>query len=167
MASDGIPQLHRDQLGVIAYNLQAIKTGEDQWNQRENIRRTGDDDAYAWPPVSAEEAIEEAVIKGLVIPKLSRNKLKDTQKWPKWQKQEWGQVTKCEKQDMFGPPIPRPINCNTVILPWVWTYLHEKIEPDNFEEVKKARDTCNGGKRYGRAVTLADTYSACVVYPTQ
>ena len=47
MTSDGIPQLHFDQLNVIAHHLHAIKTGEDQWNQRENIRRTGDDDAYA------------------------------------------------------------------------------------------------------------------------
>ena len=71
MTSDGIPQLHSAQLNVIAHHLHAIRTGDDQWQQKENIRRTGDNDAYAWPPISA-EAIEEAVIKGLAIPKLSR-----------------------------------------------------------------------------------------------
>jgi hypothetical protein len=64
MTSDGIPQLHFDQLNVIAHHLHAIGSGEDQWQQKENIKRAGDDDACAWPPMSA-EAIEEAVIKGL------------------------------------------------------------------------------------------------------
>jgi hypothetical protein len=31
MTSDGIPQLHFDQLNVIAHHLHAIRTGEDQW----------------------------------------------------------------------------------------------------------------------------------------
>jgi hypothetical protein len=165
MTSDGIPQLHFDQLNVIAHHLHAIRTGEDQWNQKENIKRTGDDDAYAWPPISA-EAVEEAVIKGLAIPKLSRRKLKDTDSWPRWRQQEWSQLTKYDKQSMFGEPIPRPLDRDTVILPWVWTYLH-KIDPNSLEEVEKARGTCNGGKRYGRAVTLAETYAACVEHPAQ
>ena len=165
MTSDGIPQLHFDQLNVIAHHLHAIKTGDDQWNQKDNIRRTGDDEAYAWPPISA-EAIEQAVIKGLAIPKLSRKKLRHTDTWPRWRKQEWGQLTKYDKQEMFGTPTPRPIDRNTVILPWVWTYLH-KIDPNSLEEVEKARGTCNGGKRYGRAVTLAETYAACVEHPAQ
>jgi hypothetical protein len=93
MTSDGIPQSHFDQLNVIAHHLHAIRSGEDQWQQKENIKRTGDDDACAWPPTSA-EAIEGAVIKGLAIPKLARQKLTDTDKWPKWRKQEWGQLTK-------------------------------------------------------------------------
>ena len=67
---------------------------------------------------------------------------------------------------MFGGPIPRPIDRNTVILPWVWTYLH-KIDPNTLEEVEKGRGTCNGGKRYGRALTLAETYAACVEHPAQ
>ncbi len=165
MTSDGIPQLHFDQLNVIAHHLHAIRTGEDQWKQKENIILTGDDDAYAWPPISA-EAIEQAVIKGLAIPKLSRKKLKDTDTWPTWRKQEWGQLTKYDNQDMFGKPIPRPLDRDTVILPWVWTYLH-KIDPNSLEEVEKARGTCNGGKRYGKAGTLAETDAACVEHPAQ
>jgi hypothetical protein len=93
MTSDGIPQLHFDQLNVIAHHLHAICTGEDQWQQKENIKKTGDDDAYTWPPISA-EAIEEAVIKSLAIPKLSRKKLIHTEEWPIWRKSEWGQLVK-------------------------------------------------------------------------
>ena len=40
MTSDGIPQLHFDQLNGIAHHLHAIKMGEDQWKQSENIRCT-------------------------------------------------------------------------------------------------------------------------------
>jgi hypothetical protein len=73
MTSDGTPQLHFDQLNVIARHLHAVRTGEDQWQQRENIELAGDDDAHAWPPMSA-EAIDEAIIKGLAIPKTIQTK---------------------------------------------------------------------------------------------
>ena len=81
MTSDGIPQLNFNELNVISHHLHAIRTGEDQWNQKENTRQT--DGAYAWLLISA-EAIKEAVIKVLAIPKLLKNKLvKDTEKWLK------------------------------------------------------------------------------------
>jgi hypothetical protein len=67
---------------------------------------------------------------------------------------------------MFGQPCPRPRDNESVVLPWVWTYLH-KIDPNTLLEVEKARGTCNGGKRYGRAVTLAETFAACVEHPAQ
>jgi hypothetical protein len=165
MTSDGIPQSHFDQLNVAAHHLHAIGSGEDQWQQKENIKRAGDDDACAWPPMSA-EAIEEAVIKGLAIPKLSRWKLTDTDEWPKWRKEEWGQLTKCDTQEMSGQPCRRPPDRDTVVLPWVWTHSH-KIDPNSLEEVEKARGTCNGGQRHGKAVTLAETHAACVEHPAQ
>ena len=37
-----------------------------------------------------------------------------------------------------------------------------KENPLTTVEEPKARVTCNGGKRYGEAVTLAETYTACV-----
>lgn len=165
LTSDGIPQLHFDQLNVIAHHLHTIRTGEDLWKQKENIRLTGDDDLYAWPPISA-EAIEEAVVKGLAIPKLSQKKLINTEEWPTWRASEWGQLTKYDNQIMFGTPCLRPRDDDSVILPWVWTYLH-KIDPNTLEEVVKTRGTCNGGKGYGKAVTLAETYAACVEHPAQ
>ena len=86
--SEGIPQMHFDQLNVVAHHLHTMKTQEDQWNQLENTWLTGDNDANVWPPISA-EAITEAATKGLAMPKLSRKKLKDAETWPKWRKQEW------------------------------------------------------------------------------
>jgi hypothetical protein len=112
------------------------------------------------------KAIDKAVIKGLAIPKLSRRKLNDTEKWPQWRQQEWGQLTKCDLQEMFVRPhaeILGPQHCHTAL---VWTCLH-KIDPNSLEEVEKARGTCNGGKRHGKAVTLAETYAACVEHPAQ
>ncbi len=35
------------------------------------------------------------------------------------------------------------------------------------EIIEKARATCNGGKRHGKAVTIAETYAACVEQPAQ
>jgi hypothetical protein len=57
------------------------------------------------------------------------------------------------------PPEP-----DTVILPWVWTYLY-KVDPITLEDVDKSRGTCNGGTRFGKVVTLAETYAACVEQP--
>jgi hypothetical protein len=57
---------------------------------------------------------------------------------------------------MFGDPVPKPHNAIT--LPFVWTYIIKDGQP-------KARATCNGGPRYGKAVTLAQTYANCVEQP--
>jgi hypothetical protein len=42
-----------------------------------------------------------------------------------------------------------------------------KIDPVTGEIVGKARGTCNGGKRHGKAVTIAETHAACVEQPAQ
>jgi hypothetical protein len=42
---------------------------------------------------------------------------------------------------MFGTPVSRP--SQATVLPFVWTYLMKD------GTTKKARGTCNGGKRYG------------------
>ena len=47
-------------------------------------------------------------------------------------------------------------------LPFVWTYLYKD---NGIKIIQKARGTCNGGKRYGKAVTLAHTYASCVEQP--
>jgi hypothetical protein len=57
---------------------------------------------------------------------------------------------------MFGDPIPRPKGA--VVLPFVWIYLLKEGKP-------KARATCNGGKRFGCAVTMSETYATCVEQP--
>ena len=40
-----------------------------------------------------------------------------------------------------------------------------KLDPITGAPIYKARCTCNGGKRYGKAVTLAETYATCVAQP--
>jgi hypothetical protein len=84
----------------------------------------------------------------------------------KWRKTEWTQLSKYQNQGMFGEPCERPDDPNAVILPFVWTYVH-KIDPLTGAIVEKARGTCNGGKRHGKAVTIAETYAACVEQPAQ
>jgi hypothetical protein len=59
---------------------------------------------------------------------------------------------------------PAPPDPDTVILPWVWTYLY-KVDPITLEDVQKSRGTCNGGTRFGKVVTLAETYATCVKQP--
>ena len=60
---------------------------------------------------------------------------------------------------MFGAPILRPYLA--IVLPFVWTYLM-KEDPLTGILRRKSRGTCNGGKRYGKAVTVAETYATCV-----
>ena len=40
-----------------------------------------------------------------------------------------------------------------------------KLNPLTLQEKEKARGTCNGGPRLGKAITLAKTYAACLEQP--
>ena len=93
---------------------------------------------------------------------LTRTQLKKRDDHVQWKEAEWSQHNKCRQQGMFGDPIPRPIGA--VVLPFVWTYL-TKLDPLTGATIYKARGTCNGGKRFGKAVTLAETYATCVEQP--
>jgi hypothetical protein len=156
MADHGVPQLHLDQLNVIAHHLDAIRQERTQ----------------SWPglptdmPPLEDEDIEAAISKGLAIPRMTRRTVMSSPEAPKWRKTEWTQLSKYQNQGMFGDPCERPNDPNAVILPFVWTYVH-KIDPLTNEVVEKARGTCNGGKRHGKAVTIAETYAACVEQPAQ
>ena len=156
MADHGVPQLHLDQLNVIAHHLDAIK------QQR----------VESWPglptdmPPLEDEDIDAAISKGLAIPRMTRRTAMRTPEAPRWRTTEWTQLSKHQNQGVFGDPCPRPDDPNAVILPFVWTYVH-KIDPLTNEIVEKARATCNGGKRHGKAVTIAETHAACVEQPAQ
>ena len=63
---------------------------------------------------------------------------------------------------MFGTPIPWPDGAT--VLPFVCTYLLKQC-PVTGQLIYKARATCNGGPRYGKAVTIAETYATCVEQP--
>jgi hypothetical protein len=117
------------------------------------------------PPLDDED-IDAATHKGLAIPRMTRRTVMRSPEAAKWRTTEWTQLTKYQNQSMFGDPCERPNDPNAVILPFVWTYVH-KIDPITGEIVEKARATCNGGKRHGKAVTIAETYAACVEQPAQ
>jgi hypothetical protein len=141
LTASGIPQLHFDQLHAIAHHLHVLKYGED-YNLWE--------DTTTWPAID-EETIHQAVADNHVAVKFTRRQLKPRSGWQNWIESEWKQLDLYQAQNMFGTPIRRP--AQATVLPFVWTYLFKDgIKP-------KARGTCNGGKRYGKAVTLAHTYA--------
>ena len=65
---------------------------------------------------------------------------------------------------MLGDPIPRPPSKKDkegklkplMVFLFVWTYL---LKDGN---TPKARGTCNDGKCYAQAITMAHTYASCV-----
>lgn len=93
---------------------------------------------------------------------LTRAKLQLQPDFDKWIRGEWNQLDKYELQHMFGDPIPWPDGAT--VLPFVWTYILKEC-PTTDALILKARATCNGGPRYGRAVTMAETYATCVEQP--
>jgi ribosomal protein S12 len=92
----------------------------------------------------------------------TRAQLKKQPDYQEWRKSEWRQHDKCAVQDMFGEPIPCPHGA--IVLPFVWDYM-TKEDPLTGLLIMKARGTCNGGKKLGKAVTIAETYAACVEQP--
>jgi hypothetical protein len=150
------PELHLDQLSVIAQHLDAIKQNRTE----------------SWPgntidmPLLDDENIEAAIYKGLAISRMTRQTVMQSPDTSKWLTTEWTQLSKYLNQGMFGDPCARPDDPNAVILPFVWTYIH-KIDPITNEIVEKARGTWNGGKHHGKTVTIAETYAACVEQPAQ
>ena len=93
---------------------------------------------------------------------LTRAQLKKRPDYQQWRMAEWAQHNKYRTQKMFGAPIKRPHGAT--VLPFVWAYCI-KVDPRTGQPIFKARCTCNGGKRYGKAVTLAETYATCVAQP--
>jgi hypothetical protein len=188
----GVPQLHFDQLSVIARHLTSMRNDEiESQNKEFNIETDPipqmpdhefnidadpvprvNPDTGTFDPTTEEEPsftndqLQAAVIFGIATARLTRRKVMATKESDKWQQSEFTQLNKYASQGMFGQPCPRPTDPDTVILPFVWTYLN-KIDPATLSSVEKARGTCNGGKRYGKAVTLAETYAACVEQPAQ
>jgi hypothetical protein len=147
LTASGIPQLHFDQLHAIAHHLHVMKYGEDYdlWDDKNEF------------PSTDEDTIRKAIADDQAVARFTRRQLKRREDWKIWQQAEWKQLTSYNTQDMFGKPINRPLK--STVLPFVWTYLFKDgITP-------KARGTCNGGKRYGKAVTLAHTYASCVEQP--
>ena len=126
----GVPQLHHDQLNVIAKHLQEIK-------QDTQLQRDTHNDDVVRPFVN----------------KLTRRKLKETPEWFKWNAAEFHQLDQYEQQDTFRPPFTLPPNAN--ILNLLWTYIFKA-----HENRCKVRCVCNGSPNRRGCVTLADTYAS-------
>jgi hypothetical protein len=156
MTENGVSRLHLYQINVIAHHLDAIK--QDRADSWEGLPTD-------MPPIH-EEDIDAAIYKGLAIPHLTRRTVLKSPEAARWKTSEWTQLSKYQNQGMFGEPCLRPQDPNAVILPFVWTYVHKRAHKGD-EIVEKARVTCNGGKRHGKAVTIAETYAACVEQPPQ
>ena len=150
MDGKGTPILQFDQLNVVHHHLRAINTGHTTWK-----------DPLEWPPISVPDVLH-AIHKGLAIPKLTRRKVKQQPDWQKFLESEWVQLNKYYRQGMFAEPQPRPKDPNTIVLPWVWSYIY-KTHPVTLEQQPKSRGTCDGSKR--RINTLAETYASCVEQP--
>jgi hypothetical protein len=92
----------------------------------------------------------------------TRTQLRKRPNYDQWHQSEWQQHDTYALQNMFGSPIPRAEHA--MVLPFVWNYSN-KEDPITGAPKRKARGTCNGGKRYGKAVTVALTYATCVEQP--
>lgn len=84
---------------------------------------------------------------------MKRNKLNLTPEWDDCLKSEWKQLDRYEEIGMFGDPV-EPDQWMT-ILPWIWSYVN-KDDLLTGDKIQKSRGTCNGGPRYGAAITLAE-----------
>ena len=148
MSGEGVATLQADQLNVIAHHLHEINTNEDLWPDKED-----------WPHLMESPEILPIQMK---VNKLRRKTIQKTPEWDSFLKSEWKQLNQYEDAGMFGDLVQ--MEKWMTILPWVWTYLY-KEDPITAIKLAKARGTCNGGPRYGKAVTLAETYAACVEQP--
>ena len=95
----GVPQLHHDQLNIIAKHLQQL--GSDISRERFN------NDNHDPTPV---------------INKLTRRKLKLQDDWRDWQSVEFEQLDMYENQTTFGPPCQLPQGANVLNLLWTYTF---------------------------------------------
>jgi hypothetical protein len=95
MADHGVPQLHLDQLNVIAHHLDAIKQHR----------------AKSWPrpptdmPPLEDEDIDTAMCEGLAIPPMTaRRTVMRSPEAAQWRNTEWTQLSKHQNQGLFGDP---------------------------------------------------------------
>ena len=150
--TQGLPQMHFDQLQTVAHHLNCIKYGDDY-----NLYEDQDEDAI----------VMKAIAEGIIPRKFTRRVLKQRDDWHTWEQSEWKQLSSYQKQTcsgiLFRNLVPKKDKQgklkNPTVLQFVWTYLFKN------GTTPKSRGTFNGKKRYGSAVTLAQTYASCVEQP--
>ena len=103
----GVPQIHHEQMNVIAKHLQEIRSEITQ----QRFHNDNDDNSPT-------------------ICKLTRKKVKETEQWHHWNTAEFLQLDQYEAQHTFGPPCPLPPNANVLNL--LWTYNYKEHETSSF-----------------------------------
>ena len=116
---EGIPQLHYDQMNVIAANHHTARTGEKYWqsvdtvtpNITPNISKTavpGLNDKHR--PYTWEAKLEE---------KLTHGRLMRRDDWKDWEQSEFLQLDQYEIQNMFSDPTMLRPNETFNVLPMI------------------------------------------------
>ena len=140
--SHGVPQMHFDQLNVVAHHLHQMKGYE----CNDCTDKTG-------------MKCEAHIKKAKSAKRFTRRVLQQRQDWEAWQKAEYKMHDDYEKQDMFGEPCRLPKGAN--VLPFYWDYSRKPTGE------YKARCVVNGAPTQKGSVTLAQTYAASLEQPGQ
>jgi len=159
VACQEVPQLHLDQLRHIHRVLVDFKKTQMTDVTDKDASRPIQDTTPAPRPESNDDGPK------IIGQRFTYRQLKKRKDFARWQQAGYAQLDKYKAQNMFGDPIPRP--AGATVLPFVWQYSYKEDATAETKGVpmEKARATCNGGKRYGKAVTLAETYATCVEQP--
>ena len=148
MSDQGVPTF-QTVLNVITHHIHTMTTQQNFW-----------EDKTDWPvQLDSQESIDLQ----MKISKLTRCRLQGTDEWDAFHKSEWKQLNRYDKTEMFGTPIR--FEEGMIDLPWAWTYIFKENGLTGDAEAKSC-GTCNGGIRYGEAVTFAETYASCVKQPS-
>ena len=116
---EGIPQIHYDQMNVIAFSHHTARIGEEYWQEVETVPACqfpqilqtavpGLNDKYR--PYTWEARVEE---------KLTRNKLKRQEDWEDWKHSEYLQLDQYDVQEMFSEPTKLPTDETFNVFPMI------------------------------------------------
>ena len=148
----GIPQLHMEQMSLIAMYHHTARIGE------EFYQHVPECTTETFPHIQRIETPTN--YEDLVIQKLTRRTLQKLPEWNEWEASEFLQLDQYHQQDMFSIPTTLPREGTFNILPMIWNYL---VKPVSLR--KKARCIANGTLHQRGTITLANTYTACVEQP--
>lgn len=137
-----ITQLYFDQLVIMAHQHHAARNDSEPWSKPMQA-----------PPIT-DSIMASAVASKHVKPRLTRKYLQAQSDWMNWKLSEFSQLNQYQAQNMFGDPVPSPLNCN--VFPLIWTYMIK------INGTKKSRCVCNGSPYMKGSVTLDYTYAAAL-----
>jgi hypothetical protein len=155
--TEGILQIHFDQLNVIAKHLEDIQKEADA-QRMDNLPNPSmatvrhmapaepsdlpDPLPVPLPPMPPEEVLAQA---------FSKKQLMKREDWPDRQQGIYKQLNQYWNQGMFSNPMPLPMNANALHM--LWRYNLKACG------TKKCRMVCNSSPRQKGTVTLGHTYA--------